>query len=99
MSVAQGLCGWWRSRVGLRSGRAPLKERIPVRMLHIGRRDDRLDWMYGSGLQAKQDADKRREDMLLGKAEVALPPEKQAQEVSRVRRTGDGSGTRNPLMY
>ncbi|GIL49343.1 hypothetical protein Vafri_5718 [Volvox africanus] len=47
------------------------------------RKEERLDWMYGSGLQAKQDAEKRREDMLTGKTEVALAPEQRAQETSR----------------
>jgi hypothetical protein len=68
-------------------------------VLHCCRKEDRLDWMYGSGLQAKQDADKRREDMLLGKAEVALPPEKQAQEVSRVRREGQSPFWRIALQH
>ena len=43
--------------------------------------------MYASGMQAKVDAEKRREEMLTGKAEVELRPEQQAgTEVSRVRR-------------
>lgn len=44
--------------------------------------------MYASGLQAKQDADKRREEMLTGKADVVLPPEKRVEETSRVRGWG-----------
>lgn len=55
------------------------------------RKDDgRLDWMYGSGMQAKQDAEKRKEDMLMGKVDVVVPQEKQQQEVSRVSRVGVG---------
>lgn len=44
---------------------------------------ERLDWMYGGGMVAKADAEKRKEDMLMGKTDVTLPQE-QAQEVSNV---------------
>lgn len=42
-----------------------------------------MDWMYSGGMVAKQDAEKRKEEMLLGKADVSLPQEN-AQEVSNV---------------
>lgn len=47
--------------------------------------------MYGGGLQAKQDAEKRREDMLTGNAEIVVPPEQLGQEQSRVNI--------NPLIF
>lgn len=39
--------------------------------------------MYGGGMVAKQDAEKRKEDMLLGRTDVSVPQEK-AEEVSHV---------------
>ena len=55
------------------------------------RKGERLDWMYGGGMLAKQEAEKRKEDMLLGHTEVKVENDKAAQEnVSQVRhlRTG-----------
>ncbi|PNH05026.1 Tetratricopeptide repeat protein 13 [Tetrabaena socialis] len=47
------------------------------------RKTERLDWMYGSGLQAQQDAEKRREEMLTGKTEIVVAPEQRMQETNR----------------
>jgi hypothetical protein len=52
------------------------------------RKEERLDWMYASGLQAKEDAEKRREDMLTGKTEIVVAPEQRPEETSRVRAPG-----------
>jgi hypothetical protein len=41
--------------------------------------------MYGGGMLAKQDADKRREEMLMGNTEVKMPEEAKTQETSAVR--------------
>jgi hypothetical protein len=56
---------------------------VPEAVFAFHRKEERLDWMYGSGLQAKQDAEKRREDMLTGKTDVVLAPEQTQAETSR----------------
>lgn len=46
--------------------------------------DQRVEWMYQGGLAAQEDADKRKEEYLMGKAVDKLPDHGPAEAASRV---------------
>lgn len=50
----------------------------------ISRKEDRVEWMYQGGFAAQEDADKRKEEYLLGKAVERLPDQGKEEPQARV---------------
>ena len=47
----------------------------------LSRKQDRLDWMYQGGMVARQEAEKRADEQMLGEKDVQL---KAVEETSKV---------------
>ena len=69
-------------RACCQQGSENLLERLKKPGSALHRKQDRLDWMYKGGMVAKQDAEKRVDEQLLGDRQVEL---KSVDDTSKVR--------------